>query len=89
MTNVTDVASWMKATIESSSMLYQEIAVAQIRQLFGDEFVYINDAGNFAILKAVLKAFKALTADTVVWDRGERVWRMRQQYDPPGRRQSY
>lgn len=88
MTSATDVATWMKESLEASPMLFQEMAVAQIHQLFGDEFVYINDAGNFAISKAVLKAFKAMTADTVVWERGERMWRMREPYDPPGRRQS-
>jgi hypothetical protein len=32
-------------------------------------------------------AFEKLTGDTVVWERGTRLWRKRQDYDRPGRQQ--
>lgn len=88
MTTDADVAKWMKQAVDSNGMLFQEIAVHQIQQQFGAAFVYINDAGNMAISKTVLREFKKISADTVVWERGERMWRQRQPYDLVGRRQA-
>jgi hypothetical protein len=54
---------------------------------FCETFTYINSNGNVAISKAVLTAFRALTAETVVWERGEKCWRKRERLDAPGRQQ--
>lgn len=83
----TDVASWMVAELSRNGELYQEDAAEAIRDRFGDEFVYENDNGNLAIDKAVLTAFRKATGDTVVWVKGERCWRRREDHDGPGRAQ--
>ncbi len=69
----------------SSGELYQEVAVAEISSRFGQGFVYQNAAGNEAINKDVLVEFAKLTRDKVVWERGRRVWRLREAGDEPGR----
>lgn len=81
------VARWMLAQVEADGNLYQNEAVAEIEELFGDAFTYENDNGNPAISRAVLKAFREISDDNVVWERGERVWRKRESYDEPGRQQ--
>lgn len=49
--------------------------------------VYHNDAGNLAVNKEVLDAFRKAAPDNVVWSRGERHWRYRMLHDRPGRMQ--
>ena len=58
--------------IQSGKNLYQGETVYTIQKQFGDDFVYQNENGNFAIAKKVLSAFNKLTVDTVVWCRGEK-----------------
>lgn len=82
------VAQWMLDELNRVQFLYQEQVVYDIQSRFGDSFVYTNDSGNPAIAKPVLAAFNKLTGDAVVWERGERMWRRRADYDSPGRQQS-
>ncbi len=81
------VAEWMLSELQRVKCLYQETAVYDITSKFGEEFTYCNDSGNPAIAKKVLAAFKKLTGDSVIWERGERMWRFREKYDEPGRQQ--
>jgi len=81
------VAIWMLEQIEEHSELDQASAVADISGLFGDIFTTENDSGNLAISKEVLVAFRKLTAENVVWDRNQRLWRKRESSDEPGRQQ--
>ncbi len=83
----TDVAAWMVEHLKAQTWLYQETVVWEIQQQFGDDFVYENQNGNVAIGKEVLAAFRKLTGDDVVWERGTRMWRQRTQYDKSGRQQ--
>ncbi len=85
MTTAADVAKWMLEELEKSRSLYQEDAAYGIQSRFGKDFVYINDNGNLAIAKPVLKEFRKLTETTVVWERGERLWRKRKKGDPKSR----
>jgi uncharacterized protein DUF6953 len=89
MTYVTpeEIAKWMVDALERDDCLYQDTAVYDIAGRFGDEFTYINQNGNLAIDRRVLAAFRHLTEKTVVWERGERVWRKRHEADESGRRQ--
>lgn len=80
------VARWLLAKIASQRVVYQETVVYEINQTFGGDFVYVNDNGNLAIAKGVLKEFRKISPD-VVWERGERCWRMRQPNDDAGRQQ--
>jgi hypothetical protein len=81
------VAKWMLSQLEREGWLYQEDAVGQIGERFGAEFTYLNDGGNPAIDRRVLRAFRKLTDDKVVWDRSDRCWRRRTLDDAPGRMQ--
>jgi hypothetical protein len=82
------VATWMLEELEKQNgVLYQEDAATQIADLFGEQFVYDNDRGNSSINKEVLSVFRKLTAHSVVWIRGERLWRRREVGDEVTRQQ--
>jgi len=85
MTTPVDVAKWMVAELQKKKELYQQDAAAEIKRMFGPDFVYENRNGNLAIRKDVLEAFRRLTEKTVVWHRVYRIWRHRRDDDPPGR----
>jgi hypothetical protein len=82
---VKDVARWMQSEMERKGDLYQADAARDIESEFGKEFVYENERGNLAIDRRVLRAFRRLTEDTVVWMRWGRCWVKRGEHDPPGR----
>jgi hypothetical protein len=75
-----DVAKFMKNQLGEQKYLYQESIVYEIEAQFGSDFVYINDNGNLSIARTVLKEFRKITPN-VVWERGERCWREREDYD--------
>lgn len=85
--SIHDVAQWMMEELKQNNYLYQESAVYQIASKFGDDFVYTNSNGNQAIDKKVLAAFRKLNEDEVVWERGEKAWRFRQDYETGARQQ--
>ena len=86
MTSTTSqVAEWMAKEVRATGELYQKEAAATIADAFGDEHVYPNPKGHLAITKAVLTAFHELTQDDVIWIRGRRFWRLREEADGPGR----
>ena len=72
--------------LQKTKYLYQEDVVYQIEKKFGRAFVYDNENGNPAIEKKVLAAFRKLSGEQVVWERGERCWRYREKYDQQGSR---
>ena len=82
-----EVAQWMLDELTRVKYLDQEVVVYAIKDKFGSEFTYDNENGNLAIDKGVLREFSKLTVNTVVWERGARLWRFRENYDPPGERQ--
>ena len=85
MATTEDVARWMQGKMERDGNLYQIDAAHDIEAEFGREFVYENERGNLAIERRVLRAFRKLTEDTVVWMRWKRCWTKREKNDPPGR----
>jgi hypothetical protein len=70
-----------------SHWLYQETVVIAIRRDCGPEFVYTNESGNPAIDRSVLREFRKLTEQTLIWERGEKAWRRRKDSDKPTRQQ--
>jgi len=78
----------MLVELERDKCLYQNTVVYDIASKFGEPFTYINRNGNLAINKQVLNEFRKLTGDSVVWERGERMWRFREDYDLFGTRQA-
>ncbi|MGH9514203.1 MAG: DUF6953 family protein [Terriglobales bacterium] len=89
MPTAKDVAEWMVEELQGDRLgtLIQEDAALDIEKKFGSEFTYLTDYGNSAIRRDVLREFRKLTKDWVVWDGGEKAWRKRERYDSPGRRQ--
>ncbi|MGR3972518.1 DUF6953 family protein [Shewanella sp. 1180_01] len=75
MANYKKVAEWMLTQFQGR-MLYQEEIVWRMKNEFGNEYVYTNDNGNYAIDKKVLAEFRKLTEGKVTWSRGEKAWTM-------------
>ncbi len=74
MSTPEDVARWMLDELQKAGYLYQWEAILEIQSRFGDDFTYLNESGNFAIDRRVLRAFRNLTEDSVVWRRKECCW---------------
>ena len=84
-----EIAQWMLDSVNAKpgEMFLQADAVEAIERRFGPEFVYENENGNPAIDTRVLRKFRKLSEDSVIWDRWEFGWRRRQPNDGPGRKQ--
>ena len=82
-----DVAASMLRHLERLRFLDQSVAVDFIRKEFGVQFIQPNDSGNDSIDRRVLKAFKKMSGDDVVWDRSQQQWRRRESSDLKGRLQ--
>ena len=74
MSTPENVARWMRDELEKAGYLYQWEAILEIQSRFGGDFTYLNESGNFAIDRRVLRAFRNLTEGTVVWRRTEHRW---------------
>jgi hypothetical protein len=73
------VAQWLYDKIIKDKYVDQGSVVYEISKTFGDTFVYINENGNLAINKDILKEFKKLKNNMLTgkieWDRSDRAWR--------------
>jgi hypothetical protein len=87
MTTAREVAEWMFGHFEKSKYLYQETVVYKIKKEFGPGFVYTNENGNLAIGKDILKEFRKISDNKVIWERGEKAWRMLREKENYKRRQ--
>ena len=83
---VSDVVAWMKEYVDQNRQLHHHYAINHIRKHFGQQFLYQNKNGNFAISRDVLEEFLRQTHKSIVWNRGERFWRLRLASDNPNRR---
>jgi hypothetical protein len=81
------IAAWMLEQFQKHQVIYQHEVAYEISERFGEPHVYVYQNGNLGISRDVLGAFRGLTEQTAVWSRGERCWRIRQDFDEPGRRQ--
>ncbi|CAK3495901.1 conserved hypothetical protein [Vibrio crassostreae] len=72
-----DIALFMVSELEENVYLYQEEAVYKIEEKFGEDYVYYNRNGGQSISKGVLAEFRKLTPN-VIWERGEKCWRLKQ-----------
>jgi hypothetical protein len=86
MASSEDVALWMQNRLEENGILRQKEVVHDIQERFGSEFVYLNDRGNLAIDRKVLRVFRRFTGDTAIWMRREHCWVQRREYHPQGDR---
>ena len=77
----------LRTMVKLGGYLDQQEAVYTLQGEFGDRFLYYNANGNLAINADVLKAFRKITNDDVVWDKSSRAWRKRETGDSPSRQQ--
>jgi hypothetical protein len=80
-------AAWMYEKLYKPDGLYHEHTVYELEKKYQHAFTYTNDYGNVAIDRDLLKEFRAVSGDDVVWDRADRCWRKRTKRDKPGRMQ--
>jgi hypothetical protein len=83
-----EVAEHLAKIVHRDGELLQVDAVCEIEGRFGPQFVYDNENGNQAIDKTVLREFRKLTENSVIWNRSERYWRKRESFDAANRRQA-
>ena len=76
MSTAAEVAEWMAREVRASGELFQKEAAAAIEDRFGRGHVYPNPE---------LAAFRELIRDDVLWIRGRRFWRLREEADGTGR----
>ena len=84
---MSEIAQWMMEQVQEYGYLHQTVAIHLIIERFGAEFSE-KTRNTYAIRKDVLRAFKKLSSDSVVWLRREHAWRLRDEYDKPRRQQS-
>lgn len=82
-----DVAAWMLSVIQEHGELTQNNAFYEIGKRFGSGFITVTNSGSPSISRSVLTAFKKLSDELVIWERGDKKWRKREFYDAPGRQQ--
>lgn len=80
-----EVSRWLLAQVEKHGCIYQDDVVDYLVKAGADELLRENSDGNLVVGRAVLEAFMAITATTVVWVKPERYWRWRVAEDEPGR----
>jgi hypothetical protein len=86
-TTSNDVARWMLSVIQERGELTQNNAFYEINKRFGSGFTTITSSGSPSIKSGVLTAFRKISDDIVIWERGDKKWRKREFYDAPGREQ--
>lgn len=82
-----EVAEWMLSTIQEQGELSQNNAFYEINKRFGSSFTSISNSGSPSVGRSVLTAFRKISDDIVIWERGDKKWRRREFYDAPGRQQ--
>jgi len=85
--SVRDVAEWMLARVKDVGFLPQYLAAAMIRSDFGEDFVHRSKTLSLAINDDVLREFRKLSRDDVVWELREMRWALRQKFHKAGRNQ--
>jgi hypothetical protein len=82
-----EVAQWMLSVIQEKGELSQNNAFYEINKRFGSGFTSISNGGSPSVGRSVLAAFRKISDDVVIWERGDKKWRRREFYDAPGRQQ--
>jgi hypothetical protein len=82
-----DVAQWMLSVVQAEGELTQSNAFYEINKRFGNRFTSISSGGIPSVGGGVLTAFRKISGDEVIWERGDKKWRKREFYDAPGRQQ--
>lgn len=75
------IALWLYDKIKADNYVYQSTVVHEISEVFGEQFTYTNVNGNAAIDEGVLKEFRKLKGDEIVWDRQAFCWHLKTDED--------
>lgn len=80
-------ADWMLSEFNRvGGVLVQRQAAIGIHATFGSDFTYKNAQGNLAINSIVLREFRKLTEESIVWEKDNLRWRARSPDDPRDKR---
>ena len=85
---VRDVARWMLDQVKATGFLFEDEAAFAIERKFGKEFLRDDEEERRGMVPRVLSAFKELAGESVVWQRGDQLWRLREADDLPGWQQA-
>lgn len=80
-----EVALWMNDKVMREGCIYQDDVVDHLVKSGADDLLRENADGNLVVGRDVLAAFLKLNAETVVWVKPDRYWRLRCSTDEPGR----
>lgn len=80
------IASWMIDKLQSDGCLYQDDVVDYIVRGGNESLLQENSEGNLVLDRTLLKRFKDLTTDNVVWIQSDFYWRYRVVEDDVGRK---
>ena len=83
--NLEDSVAWMIEKLESDGCVYQDDVVDKLVTRGREIFLRENADGNLVLGSDLLKAFRQITGDKVVWVRPNRYLRWRVAEDEPGR----
>ncbi|WP_217539517.1 hypothetical protein, partial [Stenotrophomonas sp. GbtcB23] len=67
----------MQAALKAEGCLYQVDVVDHLVKAGSDEFLRENADGNVVLSTSLLTAFRKLNANSVVWVKPGRYWRLR------------
>ena len=87
MTMPEQIGVWMLAEVLRGGLLYQQDIASDIARLFGEEFAPSDASGHRTIPREILREFRRVSGDSVIWLGHDAVWRKRQPGDRPGRKQ--
>ena len=79
----TEIAKFMLAEYLQAERLEQRRATWIIRGRFGEQNLYKNKNGHWAIDQIILDEFQKIRPADVVWSRSRQLWRKRRDGDLP------
>lgn len=82
---IDEVIEWMQSALEAEGCLYQDDVVDHLVKANCEEFLRENADGNVVLSTSLLTGFRRRNADSVVWVKPDRYWRLRVPEDEVGR----
>jgi len=69
-----EIAHWMLSEVKEKGILKQEDVVLHIKNVYGSQYLYVNELGHTSIDKEVKKLYKKLHNGRAAWDRDGFFW---------------
>lgn len=80
-----DATLWMLSKLKQDGCIYQDDVVDYLVKANAEDLLRENADGNLVVGAPLLKAFREVTEDSVVWVKPDKYWRWRVPEDEPGR----